>query len=172
MEALEAIYTRRSVRRYTGEAIDRELLEKVVRAGLYAPSARNNQPWEFLIVTDREKLAALSRIRPYWSMLSGAAACVIVLNCRAGYTSPTIAFSEQDCSAAAENILLAAHGAGLGGVWLGLHPLEEEQQKVRQMFAIAEDIDPFAVLSLGRPAAAVTAEKKIGEGKLHWETYP
>ena len=86
---------------------------------MHAPSARDNRPWEFIVITDRQLLDTLSLVRPYWIMLKNAPAAIVVLRHVVHYTSPTVAFSVQDCAAATENLLLAAHDAGLGGVWLG-----------------------------------------------------
>ena len=172
MDFWEAVQGRRSIRQYRSEPITSEFLEKIVSAGLYAPSARNNQPWEFLIVTERQKLAELSTVRPYWHMLASAEACVVVLNTSArSYSSPCTAFSVQDCAAATENILLAAHSLGVGGVWLGLYPLEKERQAVRNLLQIPQPIEPFSIVSLGYPARNPAQEKKIPTGKIHWEHY-
>lgn len=172
MDFWEAIRGRRSIRQYRSEPIAPELLEKIVSAGLYAPSARNNQPWEFLVVTERQTLTELSAVRPYWHMLASAAACIVVLNTSArSYSSPCTAFSVQDCAAATENILLTAHSVGVGGVWLGLYPLEEERQTVRKLLQIPQPVEPFSIVSLGYPAYKPAQEKKKPTEKIHWERY-
>lgn len=171
MEVLHAILTRRSIRAYDGTPIPRDTLEKIVTAGMYSPSARNNRPWEFIVITDRALLQALSSIRPYWKMLSIASAAIAVLMDDTRYTSPTVAFSVQDCAAATENVLLAAHALGLGAVWLGLHPMEAEQTAVRNLLGIPEHIDPFSLISLGYPAAEAKQPNRFEPHKLHWNQY-
>lgn len=171
METYSAILTRRSVRKYTSEPVPPALLKRIITAAMYSPSARNNRPWEFIAVTERPLLRSLSDVRPYWSMLAGAGAAVVVLNNSASYSSPTVAFSVQDCAAATENLLLAAHDAGLGAVWLGLYPLVAEQEAVRRLLGIPAAVAPFAVVSLGYPASVPRQADRFEEEKLHWNQY-
>ena len=171
MDTYDAILSRRSVRTYSQKPVEPELLVQIVRAAMYAPSARNNRPWEFIIVTDRELLDALSSIRPYWGMLKSAPAAIIVLRNVIRYTSPTVAFSVQDCAAATENLLLAAQNTGLGCVWLGLHPLEEAQSKVREILENPDEISPFAVVSVGYPTMPSIPQDRFEPLKLHWQRY-
>lgn len=171
MELYEGILTRRSVRTYEARPISPALLEKIARAGMCSPSARNNRPWEFIAVTDRTVLSRLAKIRPFWSMLDHAGAAIVVVNDNRTYTSPTKAFSVQDCAAATENILLAAHGEGLGAVWLGLYPLEEEQEQIRKLLGIPAELIPFSIVSLGYPAGKTKSKDCFEKGKLHWNSY-
>lgn len=171
MDAYEAAVTRRSVRTYTDAPIPPRLLERLVRAAMYAPSARNGRPWEFVVVTGRTMLDRLSEVRPYWTVLERAAAAVVVILNEEGYPSPTREFSVQDCAAATENLLLAAHGEGLGAVWLGLHPLRQEQRAVQELLGIPRTRKPFSVVSLGYPALPLPRVERFEAEKLHWETY-
>lgn len=171
MEVYEAILTRRSVRTYDTRPVSPEIIKKIAGAGMCSPSARNNRPWEFIAITDRSILSRLSKVRPFWAMLNGAGAAIVVVNDNRTYTSPTTAFSVQDCAAATENILLAAHGEGLGAVWLGLYPLKEEQDMVRDILEIPANIIPFSIISLGYPAVRVKGKDCFEEEKLHWNSY-
>ena len=171
MDTYAALLTRRSVRTYAHKPVEAETLIQVVGAAMHAPSARDNRPWEFIVITDRQLLDTLSLVRPYWIMLKNAPAAIVVLRNVVHYTSPTVAFSVQDCAAATENLLLAARDAGLGGVWLGLHPLEAEQTKVREILNIPDNISPFAVVALGYPAVQYVQQNRFDPSKLHWQHY-
>jgi nitroreductase len=115
MDVLEAIFTRRSIRKYTGEPVSDQDLETVLRAGCHAPSAHNIQPWEFLIIKDRSAFDSISKALTYAKMLPQADLCIIV--CGDKNKQSMTGFLVEDCSAAIQNILLAAHGIGLGAVW-------------------------------------------------------
>lgn len=171
MDGLEVIFQRRSIRSYTGEKISEEDLKTILKAGMAAPSAMNSQPWEFLLVRSRETLEQLSQARPYWKMLRQADAAIVVLGNIREYKSTTTDFFVQDCSAAAENMLLAATALGLGGVWLGLHPKTEVQEVLREMFHIPEGVVPFSVISLGVPNEQKEAHRDFHEQKVHRESY-
>src|SRR5512135_387222 len=120
-DALKIIYTRRSVRSFTGDTVSREDLMKILRAGMSAPSAVNIQPWAFVVVTKRETLDELCAKLPYAKMLDKAGAAIVVC----GIPDKDEVFSKDywimDCSAASENILLACHALGLGAVWTAVH---------------------------------------------------
>lgn len=161
MELKQGILTRRSVRSYKADPLTRQQLRDILYAGMCAPSARNAQPWEMLIVERREALDCLARVRPPWRHLTSAAAAVVLLanvvNTPDGAVDPgkpPADFFQQDCGACAQNMLLAAHGMGIGGVWLGLYPFKEPQQAVRELFGIPQQIIPYCVLSFGYPAQA------------------
>lgn len=114
MELLEGILTRRSIRRFTGEPVTDQELEMVLRAGCHAPSAHNHQPWEFIIIRDKGTFERIAKLHTYAKFLPQAEVCVIV--CGDKTKQPETGFLIEDCSAAIQNILLAAHGIGLGAV--------------------------------------------------------
>ncbi len=126
-EALNVIYTRRSVRSFTGEAVAREDLMKILRAGMSAPSAVNVQPWAFVVVTKRETLDELCDTLPYAKMLDKAGAAIIVCGIPDKDEVYSADYWVMDCSAASENILLAAHALGLGAVWTAVYVDEGER---------------------------------------------
>ena len=123
METLKAILTRRSIREYTQQAVPGELVQELLAAAMQAPSAGNQQPWHFILVNAREQLQALADVLPFGKSLQtaplGIAVCADVKSAR--YPD----YWAQDCSAATQNLLLAAHALGLGAVWLGVYPLLE-----------------------------------------------
>ena len=149
---MKTIDIRRSVRKYSEKPVGRETLEKLLRAGMQAPSAGNQQPWEFIVVTDRSELEKLSGLSPYSGMVKSAAAAIIPLINEEGLKFAD--FASQDLAACTENILLEAAELGLGTVWLGVTPLKEREVFVRKQFDLGERITPFSVISLGYPAKA------------------
>ena len=150
MEAYEAILTRRSIRAYTDQPISEELIHKLLVAAMSAPSAGNGQPWQFVVITERAVLDALSDLLPFGKMLKQAPLAITVCGDTKG--SARESYWVQDCSAATENLLLAAHALGLGGVWLGVHPREDRVAGVRKILGIPEQVTPLCVLAIGCPA--------------------
>ena len=170
-EALDVIYTRRSVRSFTGDAVVREDLIKILRAGMSAPSAVNVQPWAFIVVTDRKTLDELCDRLPYAKMLDKAGAAIVVC----GVPDKDAVYSGKywvmDCSAATENVLLAAHALGLGAVWTAVHPDEEKVRNVRKILAVPKTIIPLNVIPIGVPEGKGAVIDKFREGNIHWERW-
>ncbi|MDP2183790.1 MAG: nitroreductase family protein [Actinomycetota bacterium] len=150
MDAIECIMTRRSIRRYTGEPVARELVDGVLAAAMAAPSAGNQQPWRFIVLDDREVLHGAAGTTPYGRMLEEAAFALVVCADTGDLKHPTM--WQQDCSAATQNALLAAHALGLGGVWLGFWPKMERVTPLKELLGIPEGVEPLAVLAFGHPA--------------------
>ena len=147
MELLEGIYSRRSVRNYTDEPVTREELMEIVRAGSWAPSGLNNQPWRFVTVQNREKLDALAELTTYRHILTTCTAAVAVFLHR-----PSMYHEAKDhlgTGACLQNMLLAAHAQGIGAVWLG--EILKNAGPVRQLFELSDDFELMAVIALGRP---------------------
>lgn len=166
MEALEAIFTRRSIREYQPQSVPEEVLEEVLAAAMQAPSAGNQQSWQFVLVTERRQLIALADVLPFGKMLKSAPLGVVVCGDveRARYRDYWV----QDCSAAAQNLLLAAHALGLGGVWLGVYPLVERVNGLKQVLGLPEGVVPLCVIPLGYPAAKPQpAARRFDRSRLH-----
>jgi nitroreductase len=144
---MQEIINRRSIRSYKSDAVSEEQIEQVLRAAMAAPSAGNQQPWEFIVVTDRTLLTKITEIHPYSKMLLEAPAAVIV--CGDTSREKHAGYWVQDCSAAVENILLEATHLGLGSVWLGVHPLQERAEGLKQLFKMPKSVIPLAVIALG-----------------------
>lgn len=159
------ITTRRSIRRYTAQPVPQELVQELLRAGMSAPSACNSRPWHFVVLTAREQLNAIADVHPYAAMLRTAPLGIAVCG------DPTaLAVDEywvQDCSAAAENILLAAHALGLGGVWLGVHPRPERAEPIKELLELPDPIQPLCVLSLGYPAEQKETPDRYDPARVH-----
>ncbi|MEE4164959.1 MAG: nitroreductase family protein [Desulfocapsaceae bacterium] len=149
MDLIELIKTRRSIRAFKEEDISDELLESIIAAAMTAPSAGNQQPWQFIVVRNREKLAAIPAFHPYCRMAAQAPLAVVVCGDPDGKKWPD--YWVQDCSAAVQNLLLAARAVGVGSVWTGVYPLEERMAGCRQLFSIPAHIIPFAIIPMGWP---------------------
>ena len=171
MDGLKAILERRSCRVYQDRPVDENVIENLLRAGMYAPSAMNSQPWEFIVVKDTETKEALSRIAPYWNPLKKAPLGILVMADLTGYRSSNREFFVQDCAASTTCILLAAHAQGLGGVYLGLYPEKNRMAKVRKLLGIPEHVIPFAITAIGYPDKPSHPHSTFHTSKVHREKY-
>ena len=169
MELWDAILTRRSIRRYTNQSIPDDLIEKLLIAGMHAPSARNKQPWHFIVVRKRELLDKISVIHPYAYMLKEAPLGIII--CGDKKLEITEEYIVQDCSAATQNILLAAHSFGLGAVWLGIYPREPRIKALRELFSLPENIIPISMVSVGSPAEKKNYENRFKPDRVHFDAW-
>ena len=160
METYDTILTRRSIRKYTGEKIPDEIIEKLLKAAMYAPSARDCRPWHFIVITEREILSKIPGVHPYSDMLNEAPLAILV--CGDKNLEKSEGYIAIDCAAATENILLAAHDIGLGAVWLGVYPREERMKGLSDLLNLPENIIPVSLISIGYPA-----EEKIPENRFH-----
>jgi nitroreductase len=149
MELIEGLFSRRSIRKYTGEKINEEIIRSIIRAGMYAPSANNTRPWHFIVVDDRELLERIMKVHPYSSMLAEASHAIIVCGDEKLENGP--GYFVLDCSAATQNILLAAHALGFGAVWLGVEPRSQRIKAIKEIFGIPEYIQPVSIVSIGVP---------------------
>jgi len=170
-DTFSVIHSRKSVRNFTGEAVSKADLDKIIRAGMAAPTAVNKQPWQFVIVTDRKQLDKLAEGLPYAKMLSKAGAAIIVC------TEPKAAFNGSsdfaiiDASLASENILLAIEALGLGGVFTACYPDPDRMKNVRSVLKIPEDIIPLNVIPVGHPTGEDKPKDKYKKEKMHWEKW-
>lgn len=150
---IENIMTRTSIRAYTDEPVSAESIETLLRAGMAAPTAVNAQPWHFVVVNDKAKLQELSDANPRAKMLQTAPLAIVVC----GDMTKTMEgkgrqFWIQDCSAATENILLAAHALGLGAVWTALYPMDERIAPVSEALKLPDTLTPLCTIVIGHPA--------------------
>lgn len=168
---LDYIWRRRSVRSFTDEPLSSEHFIELLEAAMSAPSARNCDPWEFIVVRDKNTLAQMASLLPNGPFLNHCGGAIIVCgNIKKAYIE-SLSYMLQDCSAALENILLAAPGLGLGGCWLGLHPREERIAAIRELFTIPEHIIPVGACALGFPATQVSPRNRFDAAKLHGEVW-
>lgn len=169
MEVYEAIQTRRSVRHFTGEPVSDAMIEKVLRAGFQAPSAHNLHPQHYLVVRDKEKIAVMAERHKYAKMLPAAGCSIIVLGDQ--NVQDREGFLIADCSAAIENMLLAAHAEGLGAVWLGLHPIEGFVRMIRSLFDFPDHMLPIGMMALGHQVRTRTPIDRFDPERVHYETW-
>lgn len=170
--ALEIIHNRKSVRHFTDQEVSVEQLEILVKAGMAAPTARNLQPWAFVIVQDREILDALADSLPYAKMLNDAQAAIIVCgDMDKAAIDVDSTYWVQDCSAATQNILLAAEGSGLGAVWTAAFPYPERMNPVINLLDLPENIRPLNVIPIGYPTGEDKPKDKWKPENLHWDTW-
>lgn len=155
MEVLEAVYGRRSVRHYTDEPVTREDVLEIIRAGSWAPSGLNNQPWRFVVVRDGEKSKAMAGLTKYRYVVEGAPVSIAVFCDRAVMYNDTK--DHQAMGACLQNMLLAAHALGLGAVWLG--EILKSAEQVRELLGLPQGLELMAVIVVGHP----TEEHRDGE---------
>ncbi len=163
MDALEVIFTRRSIRKYTPEPVAAEDVKAILEAAMNAPSANNRQPWRFIVVDDRALLNAIMEVHPYSKMLAEAPLAVVVC----GDTTVSDKYWQQDCAAATENLLLAARALGLGTVWLGVYPNESRVPGVTALFKLPEHIQPLCIVAVGHPAEQKGRVERYDGDKVH-----
>ena len=150
---IETIMTRTSIRQYTDKPVEKEKIEAMLRAGMAAPTAVNAQPWHFVVVSDKAKLGELAAANPHAGMLKSAPLAIVVCgDMTKALEGKGRQFWIQDCSAATENILLAAHAQGLGAVWTALYPMEERIQPVSEALKLPDTLIPLCTVVIGYPA--------------------
>ncbi len=167
---MESILKRRSIRRYKDEPVEPALVDQILEAAFSAPSSNNEQPWHFIVIRDRDKLAQVPTFHPYSAMIPKAQLAILVC------ADPSLANNNtevwiQDCSAATENLLIAVASLGLGAVWLGVHPSEERIVGCRNLFQIPDNIAPFALVPVGWPAEEKGRAKRKTEGRVHYDRW-
>lgn len=169
MDTLKAILSRRSIRKYSGKAIPEEYYEIMLKAAMHAPSARNRQPWHFIVINDKIILNRLAESNPSWKMLSQADKAIVV--CGDTETEDAESSLIQDCSAATQNLLLAAHELGLGAVWLGVHPREDRVREIRNAMGLPDRILPVSMISIGTPDEERLAEDRFIGDRVHFDRW-
>jgi nitroreductase len=169
MEAIEAILSRRSVRKYTGTYVSDEQVKILLEAAMAAPSAHNKQPWHFIIVKDRETLLEIPKFHQYSKMLEQASLAIVVcgdLNIEGG-----TGFWVQDCSAATQNILIAAKAIGLGAVWLGVYPFEDLVKGIKILLKVPKNVTPLCIISIGYPLEEKPPANRFNPERIHEEKW-
>ncbi len=168
-EGLELLVTRRSVRKYTDEAVSDEDVEKLLRTAMAAPSAGNEQPWHFVVIRDRHTMRRIMEVHSYSSMLDHAPLCVAVLAELA--LEKYEGYWVQDTSAATQNLLLAAHALGLGAVWLGVYPVKEREEGIREILGLPEGVECLSLVAVGHPAEHPGPADRYDPSRIHHETW-
>jgi nitroreductase len=149
MTTLEAIHSRRSIRRFTEQSIDKETVAKILTLTMSAPSAGNAQPWQFIVIDDPELLKRIPKVSPYANFAKNAPLSIVV--CAEPSLEKFQGLWPQDCACATQTLLLAAHGLGLGACWTGIYPVEDRVAGFRGLLGLPEGIIPVALVVLGYP---------------------
>ena len=166
METLQAIKTRRSIRRFLDKPVTREMARSLLEAAMFAPSVGNEQPWQFVVLDERELLDKVPSICATASMCRQAPLAILV--CADSSLEKYPNFWVQDCSAATENILLAAHAQGLGAVWVGIYPLTDRIVAFRRLLGLPEEITPISLVPLGYPNETPAEPMRYMEERVHF----
>ncbi len=168
-DALTVIYRRKSVRKYLDKPVSREQLTVLMKAGMAAPTAADKRSWAFVAVTERAVLDSLAESSPSGKMLRQAAAAIVVC----GDTRRALNSNvwTQDCSAASQNILLAAEAIGLGAVWIGIYPEYFKYNHVRRTLGIPMEVIPLNIISIGWPTGAKKPKQKFDPDNIHWNEW-
>jgi nitroreductase len=169
MDTIEAILTRRSIRKYTGDRVSEGLLNQLLCVAMAAPSAANEQPWHFVVISNRGIMAQVPAFHPHAHMLKEAALAILV--CSDPSLELTKGRGVLDCSAATQNILLAAHASGLGAVWLGIYPVEERMNGMRKLLNMPSRIVPISLVSIGYPDESLSMEDRFKPERVHYQRW-
>lgn len=170
-DKLSAIWGRRSIRAFTGKPVPAKIIADLLRAGMAAPSAAAKDPWRFVVVRDRGMLRRMAVVLPHGRMLTNAGAGIVVCGDLAAVYRGQLSYLLQDCSAATENILLAAHVLGLGTCWLGVHPRKALIDGVRALFRIPPGVLPVSAIAVGYPAERLEPRTRYRADYVHRERW-
>lgn len=166
---MNAIMTRKSIRKYKTIKVSEEIVQDLLRAGMQAPSAGNERPWEFIVLRDKKTMESITEFHPYSNMLRTADVAIVVC----GNQSREVfkGFWVQDCSAATENILLAAEDKGLGAVWLGVYPLEDRIVALQQLLRLPDRVIPLSIIPIGYPDETRNAANRFDPDRIHYDKW-
>ncbi len=169
MDTLKAIHSRRSIRKFTGKPVEQNALHEILKAAMFAPSARNTRAWYFIVEENSERLIQLADIHPYGKMLSTAGAAILV--CGDLEREGSLLYHVQNCSAATQNALLAAHEMGLGAVWLGIQPREQRIRDMARFFNLPDHIVPVTLIAIGQPLEIPATPERFMPERVFYGTW-
>jgi nitroreductase len=169
MSLLDVIFDRRSIRKFLAAEIPEEIIVSLLKAGMYAPSARNTQSWHFLVVRKRPLLDAIMDVHPYAKMLKYAPIAILV--CGDKSLEENIDYLNQNCSAATQNILLAATAIDLGSVWLGVYPRNERVESLQKLFELPSHIIPISLIAIGYPDEVKLRPDRFIPARIHYDKW-
>jgi len=170
METLEAINTRRSIRKFVLREIPDEAVTKILQAGMCAPTAGNQRPWQFIIIKRREMIDRIIEINPYTKQMLPDVPVTIMV-CFDRNLEKYENRWQMDCANATLSMLLAAHSMGYGGLWLEIYPVEERIEKIRESFGIPESVVPFALVTVGHAAEDKPPSDRFEQSKIHYDNW-
>jgi len=165
MNTFDAIFSRRSIRKYTSQSVPEELVTEFLKAAMAAPSAGNEQAWQFIVIRDRALLDAIPKFHPYSAMLKYASVAILV--CGDLSREKIKGFWVQDCSAATQNLLLAITARGLGAVWTALYPMEDRVAGMRKLLGLPDNIVPLSLVPIGYPDEHPGPVNRFDAARVH-----
>jgi nitroreductase len=165
MHTIEAIITRRSIRKFKDQPVEEEKQKIILRAGMQAPSARNTQPWHYIVIDDKSLLNRIATVHPYAKMLRETPLAIAV--CGDLHMENSLEYLAVNCSAATQNILLAAHDLGLGAVWLGIYPQRERMRDLSDLLRLPGYVIPISLVAMGYPAEEVPKRNRFRKERIH-----
>jgi len=163
---METILTRRSIRKYINKPVSESLIGELLKAAMSAPSSGNQQPWHFVIINDRRLLDKVPTFHPYSQMILQAPVAIAI--CGDLSLEKNKGMWVQDCSAATQNLLLAANAKGLGTVWLGVYPREERIEGLRKLLNLPDHVIPLALVPVGYPDEQKPPADRFNEDRVHY----
>ncbi len=170
LDKMKEIFERRSIRKYRDKPVSEEDIEKLLRAAMAAPSAGNQQDWEFVVIKDKDILNSIPNVHPYASMLKKAPLAIAV--CADRGRGSHKGYWVQDCAAATQNILLEAQYLGLGACWLGIYPREKRVKGLKEILGLPDNVMPLSLIAIGYPDEKKGPTKRFDKSKIHinkWE---
>lgn len=162
---MESIYHRVSIRRFQDRPVEKEKTDAILRAAMQAPSAANQQPWEFYVVTNRDKIQALAGSHPYAGAAANAPVVIVPVYRK---ECPLPMYAEIDLAIALENMWLETDAQGLGGVWMGVAPLEDRMKAVERILDIPDHLRAYALFPLGYPAEIRQQQDRWDAARIHY----
>jgi len=165
MDAMKALYSRRSIRLYGSKSVPHNMIQDILRAAMCAPSAGNERPWHFIILTDRSTLDEITRFHPFAAMVKQAHIAILV--CGDIMLEKHKGYWVLDCSAATQNLLIAAHAKGLGAVWCGIYPSEDRVTNFKKLLNLPAHVVPFSLVPIGFPAEEKQAVDRYDSSRIH-----
>jgi len=166
---MEAIFKRKSVRKFLDRAITDDQIKQIVKAAMAAPSAGGAQHWHFVVLRDKDLKSTIAKRYPNIAPLESAPVGVLI--CADTSLEVYPGFWMLDCAAATQNILLMATELGLGGVWCAVYPDEEKMKGIKELLKLPESVQPFSIVPVGYPAEKIEPEDRFSEERIHYDSW-
>jgi nitroreductase len=168
---LEIIFGRRSIRAYTTNPVEDEKVQLLLEAAMAAPSAVAKDPWRFVVIRQKSLLKELAAALPNGQMLPDAQVGIVVCGDLEAAHDGQLSYMLQDCSAAIENLLIAAHALGLGACWLGIHPRETRIEHAKKVLGLPQPVMPVAAIAIGYPGEEKEPRTRFNPAYVHYEKW-
>lgn len=166
---MDILLNRKSIRKFKTTKVSNEDIEDLLMAGMQAPSAGNQQSWEFIVIRDKNIMEKITEFHPYSQMLLNTDVAIVV--CGDKTKEKFKDYWVQDCSAATENILLAAESKKLGAVWLGVYPIHERVEGVKQLLNLPESVTPLSIVPIGYPNEEKKVVSRFNKDRIHYDKW-